>query len=73
VFTFLVILIVVGVVVVLALRASAVGRSRRSPAEQPTVVRPDPHAAGADRPATRPGSDEPIPGSAEDRHRHGKP
>jgi hypothetical protein len=72
VFTFLVILIVVGVIAVLIIRAAAVGRTRPTPDEQDPVVRPDAHAADPDRPATRPGG-EPIPGSEEDRHRHGKP
>lgn len=69
----LIVLIVLGVLVVLAVRAaSARRRADRSPQDQPQVVGPDPSPAGADGPAERPGGT-PIPGSEEDRHRHGKP
>ena len=67
-FWLLVVLIVIGAIVVLAMRSAAV-RSRRAPAEQPTVVQPDAAAGGQ---ATR-ADGRPIPGSEEDRHRHGKP
>ena len=70
-FWLLVILIVIGVVAVLGMRSTAV-RSRRSPSGQPTIVQPDPSPAGRDQPATR-ADGQPIPGSEEDRHRHGKP
>jgi hypothetical protein len=69
----LIVLVVAGVIAVLALRVAATGRtSRRDPGQQPQVIDPDPSPAGSDRPATRPDG-ESIPGSEEDRHRHGKP
>lgn len=68
----LVILIVVGVIAVVVMRIVSAGRSPKTPDEQATTVRPDPSPAGADGPATRPDG-EPIPGSQEDRRRHGKP
>lgn len=69
----LILLVVVGVVVVLAVRAAGAGRKpRHDPEDQPAVVDPDQSPAGSDRPATR-ADGRPIPGSEEDRHRHGKP
>lgn len=69
----LILLIVIGVLVVLAVRAAARGRRTDASAnEQRTIVQPDPSPAGSDRPATR-ADGRPIPGSEEDRHRHGKP
>jgi hypothetical protein len=69
----LILLIVLGVLAVLAVRAKAAGRnpSRRA-SEQHQTVQPDDSPAGTDRPATR-DDGRPIPGSADDRHQHGKP
>ena len=68
----LILVIVLGVLTVLALRAAAAGRDpRRRADEQRQTVNPDPSPAGKDRPATR-ADGRPIPGSEEDRHRHGQ-
>ena len=71
-------LIVVGVVVFVAMRASAAASTekRQPPVDQPRPVDAEheitPPAPGEDLSPTRP-SGEPVPGSQEDRERHGKP
>jgi hypothetical protein len=68
----LIVLIVIGVVLVVAVRlASARRASGRTPTDQPQVIEPDASPAGADRPASR-ADGRPLPGSEEDRRRHGQ-